>query len=76
MEGFSLHHTRRSGPMDDGVYIHRCEWCGVSRREIPIWLTERRMREASRLVTAGTLDHSVAGTLDDVQVDQIQPVCR
>jgi hypothetical protein len=46
---FDLHHTRRIGPMEDGATIHRCEWCGASRREVPMWLTEQRMR-ASRSV--------------------------
>jgi hypothetical protein len=44
---FNYHHTRRIGPMEDGCTIHKCEWCGVSRKETPMWLTEQRMR-ASR----------------------------
>jgi hypothetical protein len=31
----SLHHTRRIGPLEDGAIVHRCEWCGLSRREGP-----------------------------------------
>lgn len=42
---FDLHHTRRIGPMEDGVIIHRCEWCGVSRTEVPLEVTRRRMKE-------------------------------
>ena len=43
---FDLHHTRRIGPLEDGVTIHRCDWCGVSRTETPLAVTIRRMREA------------------------------
>lgn len=45
---FNLHHTHRHGPMDDGSYLHRCDWCGLARREVPMWLTEQRMREATK----------------------------
>lgn len=45
---FNLHHTRRSGPMEDGAYLHRCDWCGLRRTEWPPEVTERRMREAVR----------------------------
>jgi hypothetical protein len=38
---FNLHHTRRVGPMQDGAYLHRCEWCGVSRKEWPADLSIR-----------------------------------
>lgn len=49
---FNLHHTRRLGPMPDGVYLHRCDWCGMTRKEVPMWLIEQRMREAG-VRTAG-----------------------
>lgn len=32
---FNLHHSRRIGPMEDGRFIHRCDWCGLSRMETP-----------------------------------------
>lgn len=46
---FNLHHTRRSGPMEDGAYLHRCDWCGVSRKEVPAWLTAKRMSASESL---------------------------
>jgi hypothetical protein len=31
---FNLHHTKRIGPLEPtGDYVHKCEWCGVSRTE-------------------------------------------
>lgn len=34
---FNLHHTRRIGPLEDedgdGVYIIKCDWCGMGGRE-------------------------------------------
>jgi hypothetical protein len=50
---FDLHHTVRMGPLEDGVTVHRCEWCGVSRTEVPMEVTMRRMAAASR-TTGGT----------------------
>lgn len=44
MHRFNLHHSRRSGPMEDGVYLHRCEWCGMRRTEVPLWVTSQRMK--------------------------------
>lgn len=44
---FNLHHTKRIGPMEDGRFLHRCEWCGLRRTETPMWITEREMREHS-----------------------------
>lgn len=42
---FDFHHTRRIGPLaPDGVIVHRCEWCGVSRTEVPLEVTLRRMK--------------------------------
>lgn len=43
---FNLHHTQRSGPMDDGRYLHWCHWCGMRRMETPRWITEREMDAA------------------------------
>lgn len=43
---FSLHHTR-AHHMDDGTTLHRCDWCGMSRVEVPTWLIEKRIREAN-----------------------------
>jgi hypothetical protein len=59
---FDLHHTKRIGPIGDGEIIHKCEWCGISRKEVPMWLTARWMRTGAR-PTGGddrwyeTLDH-------------------
>jgi hypothetical protein len=41
---FNLHHTQRHGPMEDGAYLHRCEWCGLHRKEVPMEITVQRMR--------------------------------
>jgi hypothetical protein len=38
----NLHHTRTLGPMDDGAYLVRCDWCGLSQRKVPL----ARMSEA------------------------------
>jgi hypothetical protein len=54
MHRFDFHHTRRIGPLaPDGVIVHRCEWCGVSRTEVPLEVTMRRMREARPLSGKG-----------------------
>lgn len=42
---FNLHHSRTIGPMEDGCSLHRCEWCGMSRKETPMYVIEARMRE-------------------------------
>lgn len=44
----NLHHTRTYGPMEDGLSLVKCEWCGLSKSMVPDWLIEQRMREASR----------------------------
>jgi len=31
----NLHHTRRSGPFEDGAFLDRCEWCGISQKIYP-----------------------------------------
>ncbi len=28
---FSLHHTERIGPVEDGSILEKCNWCGISR---------------------------------------------
>lgn len=46
MHRYGWHHTRRIGPLEpDGVTLHRCDWCGVSRTDTPLHVIERRMRE-------------------------------
>jgi hypothetical protein len=52
---FDLHHTRRS-VLPDGRIGHRCTWCGVSRTETPMWMTERLMREARASKRGGSVD--------------------
>jgi len=32
---FNLHHARRTGPMEDGAILNRCEWCGLHAKEWP-----------------------------------------
>jgi hypothetical protein len=54
----NLHHTRRHGPFEDGTFAHRCDWCGVSRRETPMHVTARRMRESA---TAGEIQQTEEG---------------
>ncbi len=50
---FNLHHTRQIGPMEDGAIIHRCDWCGASRKDWLPGVTERRMREAAEKSEGG-----------------------
>jgi hypothetical protein len=40
---FNLHHTTESGPMDDGVTLIRCEWCGISGTNTPMEIIEARI---------------------------------
>jgi hypothetical protein len=42
----NLHHTVRIGPLDDGVIVERCEWCGLSGRLTPPGVRLSRSRDA------------------------------
>lgn len=33
---FDWHHMRTMGPFEDGSWIVRCDWCGVTHRTPPI----------------------------------------
>lgn len=45
MHKYNLHHTSVSH-MDDGTSLHWCHWCGMRRREIPMWMTVESMKKA------------------------------
>lgn len=42
----NLHHTREYGPLADGRYMIRCEWCGLFGQRTPAAVRQREMREA------------------------------
>lgn len=33
LHAMNLHHTSSIGPMEDGSYVVKCEWCGISKME-------------------------------------------
>jgi hypothetical protein len=52
--------------MPDGVYLHRCDWCGMTRKEVPMW------REAADVSSGAVAARPVTVASDHLQ--ELQPL--